>query len=137
MLSCIGRGELVSRAYHQYRAFMPDILGFTDSDRRTACAAPIKKRAKFSRVLGKRALKSFHPRLFNVRFFAGDSWSVRACFKSPLIKPLQHRCHSSRPILAPAVSRCCFSASIHGSNRRLNPLAPITRPKNLRAKASA
>jgi len=36
----------------------------------------VKKRAKLSRVLGKRALKSFHPRLFNVRFFAGESWSV-------------------------------------------------------------
>jgi hypothetical protein len=35
-----------------------------------------KRRAKLSRVLGKRALKSFHPRLFNVRFFAGESWSV-------------------------------------------------------------
>jgi hypothetical protein len=36
----------------------------------------VKKRAKLSRVLGKRALKSFHPRLFNVRFFTGESWSV-------------------------------------------------------------
>jgi type I restriction enzyme S subunit len=34
-----------------------------------------KRRAKLSRVLGKRALKSFHPRLFNDRFFAGDPWS--------------------------------------------------------------
>ncbi|MFZ2403965.1 MAG: DUF1207 domain-containing protein, partial [Methylobacter sp.] len=36
----------------------------------------VKKRAKLSRVLGKRALKSFHPRLFNVRFLTGESWSV-------------------------------------------------------------
>jgi hypothetical protein len=35
-----------------------------------------KKRAKLSRVLGKRALKSFHSRLFNVRFLTGESWSV-------------------------------------------------------------
>jgi len=34
-----------------------------------------KRRAKLSRVLGKRALKSFHPRLFNDRLFAGESWS--------------------------------------------------------------
>jgi hypothetical protein len=34
-----------------------------------------KRRAKLSRVLGKRALKSFHPRLFNNRLFAGESWS--------------------------------------------------------------
>jgi len=34
-----------------------------------------KRRTKLSRVLEKRALKSFHPRLFNVRFFAGESWS--------------------------------------------------------------
>jgi hypothetical protein len=35
-----------------------------------------KKRAKLSRVLEKRALKSFHSRLFNVRFLTGESWSV-------------------------------------------------------------
>ena len=34
-----------------------------------------KRRAKLSRVLGKRALKSFHPRLFNDRLFAGETWS--------------------------------------------------------------
>ena len=34
-----------------------------------------KRRAKLSRVLGKRALKSFHPRLFNARLFAGEPWS--------------------------------------------------------------
>ncbi len=37
----------------------------------------VKKRAKLSRALGKRALKSFHPRLFNDRFLTGASWSVR------------------------------------------------------------
>ena len=37
---------------------------------------PVKKRAKLSRILGERALKSFHPRLFNDRFFTGESWSV-------------------------------------------------------------
>ena len=36
---------------------------------------PAKRRAKLSRVLGKRALKSFHPRLFNNRLFAGETWS--------------------------------------------------------------
>jgi integrase len=39
--------------------------------------AIVKKRAKLSRVLGKRALKSFHPRLFNIQFFTGESWSVK------------------------------------------------------------
>jgi hypothetical protein len=34
-----------------------------------------KKRAKLSKVLGIRALKSFHPRLFNDKFFAGEPWS--------------------------------------------------------------
>jgi hypothetical protein len=34
-----------------------------------------KQRAKLSRILGKKALKSFHPRLFNDRLFAGDTWS--------------------------------------------------------------
>jgi len=34
------------------------------------------QRAKLSRVLGKKALKSFHPSLFNNRLFAGESWSV-------------------------------------------------------------
>ncbi|MGB4336778.1 MAG: DUF6444 domain-containing protein, partial [Chromatiaceae bacterium] len=34
-----------------------------------------KRRAKLSRVLGKRALKCFHPRSFNVRHFAGEPWS--------------------------------------------------------------
>ena len=38
-------------------------------------AMDAKRRVKLSRVLGKRALKSFHPRLFNDRFFAGESWS--------------------------------------------------------------
>jgi hypothetical protein len=33
----------------------------------------VKKRAKLFRVLGKRALKSFHPRLFSDRFFTGES----------------------------------------------------------------
>lgn len=34
-----------------------------------------KRRAKLSRVLGKRALKCFHPGSFNVRHFAGEPWS--------------------------------------------------------------
>ena len=38
-------------------------------------ARSAKRRVKLSRVLGKRALKSFHPRLFNNRLFAGDPWS--------------------------------------------------------------
>nr|WP_236953213.1 recombinase family protein [Methylomonas denitrificans] len=37
----------------------------------------VNRRAKLSKVLGKRALKSFHPRLFNDRLFAGESWSDR------------------------------------------------------------
>ncbi len=43
MLSCINRGEFAARAYHQDCAFMPDILGFADSDQRSDFAAPIKK----------------------------------------------------------------------------------------------
>ncbi|WP_160167672.1 hypothetical protein [Methylomonas sp. MK1] len=38
-------------------------------------AKTAKRRAKLSRFLGKRALKSFHPRLFNDRLFAGETWS--------------------------------------------------------------
>jgi molybdopterin-guanine dinucleotide biosynthesis protein A len=38
----------------------------------TNCA---KRREKLSRVLGKRALKSFHPRSFNARLLAGVTWS--------------------------------------------------------------
>jgi hypothetical protein len=38
-------------------------------------AKTAKQRAKLSRILGKKALKSFHPRLFNDRLFAGDTWS--------------------------------------------------------------
>jgi len=34
-----------------------------------------KRREKLSRVLGKRALKSFHPRSFNARLLAGVTWS--------------------------------------------------------------
>jgi len=41
------------------------------------CLDGVNRRAKLSRVLGKRALKSFHPRLFNARLFAGESWSDR------------------------------------------------------------
>ena len=36
-----------------------------------------KRRAKLTRALGKRSLKSDHPRLFNPRHFAGESWSVK------------------------------------------------------------
>jgi type I restriction enzyme, R subunit len=41
------------------------------------CISTGKKRAKLSKVLGKRALKSFHLRLFNDRLFAGEPWSDR------------------------------------------------------------
>lgn len=34
-----------------------------------------KRREKLSRVLGKRALKTFHPRSFNARLLAGVTWS--------------------------------------------------------------
>jgi hypothetical protein len=37
----------------------------------------VNQRAKLTRVLGKTALKSFHPRLFKIRYFVGASWSVR------------------------------------------------------------
>ena len=39
------------------------------------CARRAKRREKLSRVLGKRALKTFHPRSFNARLLAGVTWS--------------------------------------------------------------
>ncbi len=36
----------------------------------------VNQRAKLTRVLGKTALKSFHPRLCNIRYFIGELWSV-------------------------------------------------------------
>jgi hypothetical protein len=47
--------------------FITGLVGFISTS--------AKRRAKLSRVLGKRALKSFHPRLFNDRLFAGETWS--------------------------------------------------------------
>jgi type I restriction enzyme S subunit len=40
------------------------------------CAIIVNQRAKLTRVLGKTALKSFHPRLFKIRYFIGEPWSV-------------------------------------------------------------
>ena len=37
----------------------------------------VNKRAKLTRVLGETALKSFHPRLYKIRYFIGASWSVK------------------------------------------------------------
>jgi hypothetical protein len=37
----------------------------------------VNQHAKLSRILGKTALKTVHPRLFNRRFFTGVSWSVK------------------------------------------------------------
>ena len=34
----------------------------------------VNQRAKLTRVLGKTALKSFHPRLYKIRYFIGASW---------------------------------------------------------------
>jgi len=39
--------------------------------------ANVNQRAKLTRVLGETALKSFHPRLYKIRYFIGASWSVR------------------------------------------------------------
>jgi transcriptional regulator with XRE-family HTH domain len=36
----------------------------------------VNQRAKLTRVLGKTALKSFHPRLCKIRYFVGEPWSV-------------------------------------------------------------
>ena len=36
----------------------------------------VNQRAKLTRVLGETALKSFHPRLYKIRYFIGASWSV-------------------------------------------------------------
>ncbi len=36
----------------------------------------VNQRAKLTRALGKTALKSFHPRLFKIRPFVGEPWSV-------------------------------------------------------------
>ena len=56
---------------------IPDKNGVLLDDIKTPEENDVKKRAKLSRVLGKRALKSFHPRLFNIQFFTGESWSVK------------------------------------------------------------
>ena len=37
----------------------------------------VNQRAKLTRVLGETALKSFHPRLYKIRYFIGASWSVK------------------------------------------------------------
>jgi transposase len=52
------------------------LTGGQAAECRQAIPLFVKKRAKLSRVLGKRALKSFHSRLLNDRFFTGESWSV-------------------------------------------------------------
>ena len=39
-------------------------------------ATVVNQRAKLTRVLGKTALKSFHPRLCKIRYFVGEPWSV-------------------------------------------------------------
>jgi putative ATP-dependent endonuclease of OLD family len=55
--------KCLSRALHQEDDTIPDL-------------STVNQRAKLTRILGKTALKSFHPRLFNNRLFAGESWSV-------------------------------------------------------------
>ena len=46
----------------------------------------VNQRKKLTRVMRKTALKNFHPRLYKIRYFVGELWSVRNGYYAIILK---------------------------------------------------